>query len=257
MSPIRVLITSVHQELEPKLPELVDLANRVRQEQGCLEFEFFRDPEFPENLAQVELWETIADFDRRWKLHGQLSISDELRSLQSPYHNGLPAFPRRHGQSGVEFYHQTYFQISGGIIAPLDQDLPSKSIRWPTMSGVRILMRANSDPAIDAEFKDYSMETRAQAGCLEFAFYRSLEFPENNLHLELWAAPPEAYDLHFLYRGLQRLWGLGVKRPVPQRVEGRYGGVGMEFYQHQFFALTGDVWEPEEANRRMVTIQWP
>jgi hypothetical protein len=105
---------------------------------------------------------------------------------------------------------------------------------------------------------DYVRDTRHEPGCQQFEYFRSLEFPENALLLERWSGP-EIYDIHFLNRSLQRLYG-GPGTPSPATrlpAERRYGQAGLEFYQHAFFALVGGVWQPEEASQRMVTIRWP
>ena len=35
-----------------------------------------------------------------------------------------------------------------------------------------------------------------------------------------------------------------------------YGVAGFEFYQHAFFTLAGDVWQPEEPAERLSTVRW-
>jgi quinol monooxygenase YgiN len=157
----------------------------------------------------------------------------------------------------VELYpHRTFVRLDNEFWR-VDECERSTRVRWPARSdAVRVVIQDSSDPVIDAELADYSAETRAQDGCLEFDFFRSLEFPENNLHLELWTGGPESYDLHYQFRNRTRVFGEGVPRPADRPAERRYGRTGVEFYQHCFYAPAGDVWQPEVPGERMSTVHW-
>lgn len=258
MGAVRVVISSNSRDVDGLVSGLIEQAKEIRKEPGCLQFEFFRGNEFPENLVQAELWESQEAYDNHWKLHGSKCIFLENPvMLQAPYHHGPTSYPRRHGVSGVEFYHHNFFQQVDGTFTPTDLSVRSESIRWPAVhSPVRIVIQMTSNPADDESYLQYSYDTRAEPGCLQFDYYRSLDFPENKLHLELWDTPPEAYDIHFLHRHLMRIWDMGAKTS-PQPVERRYGKAGLEFYPLCFFSLTGEIWQPENPAERMITIRWP
>jgi quinol monooxygenase YgiN len=253
---VRVLYCSNQRGLGDQIDRLRDRAAAVRAEPGCLEFDTFRDVEFPENFAQLELWESPQAFDAHWQSSKASGVFCDLENLVAPHHRGTPEYPRRDGNNGAEFYHYQPYSIAGRTFAPTDPAQHSESLRWPSRSGVRIIIQSSTDPAADETFFPYSAETRAQKGCLEFAFYRSLEFPANNLHLELWQGPPVVYDEHYFLRTLQQLYGIGLPRPPSTPSERRYGIAGFEFYQHGFFTLVGDVWQPENPAERLSTVRW-
>jgi quinol monooxygenase YgiN len=253
---VRVLYCSNQRGLDAQLERLREGAGAVRAEAGCLEFDTFRDVEFPENFAQLELWESAAAFDAHWQRSKAAGVLCELDNLMAPHHRGTPECPRRDGNNGAEFYHYQPFAMTGRTFAAKDPAERIESLRWPSRSGVRIVIQSSTDPAADKAFEAYSAETRAQKGCLEFAFYRSLEFPENNLHLELWQGPPAVYDEHYYLRTVQQLYGIGLPRPPTPPRERRYGSAGFEFYQHGFFTLIGDMWQPENPAERLSTVRW-
>jgi len=253
---VRVLYCSNERELANRLDALRARASAIRTEPGCLEFDTFRDVEFPENFAQLELWENAAAFDAHWQRSKETGILGALEHTLAPHHHGTADYPRRSGRNGAEFYPYQAYAIVGRTFAAKDPAERIESLRWPSRGGVRIVIQSSTDPADDAAFIAYSAETRAQKGCLEFAFYRSLEFPENNLHLELWAGPPETYDEHYYQRTIQQLYGAGLPRPPTTPWERRYGVAGFEFYQHGFFTLIGDVWQPEDPAERLSTVRW-
>lgn len=257
MRRIRVLYCANAASLTGRAGELRERARAIRAEPGCVEFDYFRDVEFPENFAQLELWESPAAYDRHWERWGPAGVFCDVRELAAPHHWGTPDYPRRHGNNGAELYRYQRFAMAGGGFEPLDPEDRVASVRWPTRSGHRIIIQTCVDPESDAAFFAYSAETRAQKGCLEFAFYRSLEYPENNLHLELWAAPPAIYDEHYYLRTIHRLYGTGLPRPATQPLERRYGVDGSEHYEHAFYALVGGVWEPEDPAERLATVRWP
>ncbi|MCD6073753.1 MAG: hypothetical protein K0Q70_636 [Rhodospirillales bacterium] len=256
MRSIRAVFCSNSPDLPAKLDELRENARAVRKEPGCLEFDYFRDVEFPENFVQLELWDGAQAFDRHWKTAGAGGLLCGIGELSAPHHAGKPEYPRRHGANGVEFYPHQRFRLRRPIFVPEDESDHVESIRWPSRGAVRIVIQSCVDPESDDAFKAYSAETRAQKGCLEFSYARSLEFPENNLHLELWAAPPHVYDEHFYLRTAQTLWKQGLPRPPSRLLERKYGADGFEFYQHGFHTLVGEVWEPEDPAQRLATIRW-
>lgn len=256
MPSVRVLYCSNQRGLEAETERLRARAAAVRAEPGCLEFDTFRDVEHPENFAQLELWASPQAFDAHWQRSKAAGLLAGVQNLTAPHHRGTPEYPRRDGNNGAEFYRYQPFALTGRTFSALDPADRIEALRWPSRGGVRIIINSSTDPAGDAAFAAYSDETRAQQGCLEFSFYRSLEFPENNLHLELWQGPPAVYDEHFYLRTVQQLYGIGLPRPPTTALERRYGGTGFEFYQHGFFTLVDDVWQPEDPAERLATIRW-
>ncbi|HEV8022546.1 MAG TPA: antibiotic biosynthesis monooxygenase [Candidatus Lustribacter sp.] len=256
MPSVRVLYCSNQRDLPERIERLRERAAAVRAEPGCLEFDTFRDVEYPENFAQLELWASAQAFDAHWAATKTAGIFCAVDNLLAPHHRGTPDYPRRDGNNGAEFYQHQTFMIAGQIFVSTDPGERIESVRWPSRSGVRIIIQSSTEPAGDRDFFPYAAETRAQKGCLEFAFYRSLEFPENNLHLELWQGPPVVYDEHFYLRTLHRLYGIGLARPPSTPVDRRYGTAGFEFYQHGFFAPAGDLWQPENPAERLATVRW-
>ena len=257
MQPIRALYCSNAEELGSKLDELKAQARDVRAEPGCLEFDFFRDIEFSDNFVQMELWESQAAFDAHWKRWLQRGVFCDVSLLSAPFHLGAPRSPRRHGLNAAEFYHYQRFQPGDGFVIPLDASDLIESIRWPSHAGHRIILQNATDPAQDSDFLPYCADTRTHKGCLEFSYYRSIEFPENNLLFELWDAPPAIYDEHYYVRTLQKLYPTGVPQPPWPRVERRYGTNGSEHYDHCMFTLIGDVWQPEDPAERSASVRWP
>jgi quinol monooxygenase YgiN len=258
MPPIRVLIQSNHRDADSIVPMLLRKAEEARRAPGCLQFEFFRSPEFPENLVQLELWGNREAFDGYWREHpdGAFTLA-EAHVLEAPNHHGTAQWPRRHGMNGVEFYPHHYFERSDDAWQPVDRDAWSETVRWPAADGVRIIIQATSDPTVDGTMSEFILKTRQEPNCLQFDYYRSLDYPENSLHLELWDGP-QAYDVHYLNRILDRQWGTSV-RPANTSAQATrvYGRDGMEFYQHNFYTRVGTVWQPEEGAQRMVVIHWP
>jgi quinol monooxygenase YgiN len=253
---IRVLYCSNQRDLANEIDRLRVRAALVRAEPGCLEFDTFRDVEYPENFAQLELWESPQAFDAHWQRSKTVGMLCELENLVAPHHRGTPEYPRRDGNNGAEFYRYRTFAMTNQTFVAKEPAERIESLRWPSFGGVRIVIQSSTDPASDEAFFAYAAETRAQKGCVEFAFYRSLEFPEHNLHLELWQGPPVVYDEHFYLRTLHRLYGIGLPRPPTPPRERRYGVEGFEFYQHGFFTLVGDVWQPEDPAQRLSTVRW-
>ena len=65
-SAVRVLVSTCHQDLDQRIPDLIKYSQEVRKEPGCLQFEYFRSHDLQENLARLELWESTAAWDTHW-----------------------------------------------------------------------------------------------------------------------------------------------------------------------------------------------
>lgn len=259
MARIRLIVQASATDADARVKDLVTYTAALRDESGCLQSEDFRGSEFGENLLHLELWEDAAAFDAHW--HGAMkagasAMLAELMELQAPYHFGTVQAPRRHGQNGIEFYEHRYFMRDEGLWSRADEAERSSAVRWPAWGPIRIVVQGTGDPSADlSEMIKTSEETREEEGCLQFEHFRSLEFPENTVYLEHWASP-EAFDLHWMNRTIQRSAGGARLAGGGARVERRYGQPGFEWYNHSFYTLINGIWHPEEPARRMSTVHW-
>jgi quinol monooxygenase YgiN len=255
--PIRALFSLASPTLADREEELRDLAAEVQRMPGCLEFDFFRDIEHPESFVQLELWKDADTFDHFRATPSSAVALGNVREMCTPFHPGVADFPRRHGLNGVEFYRFNEFERDGRVYVAKDSSRRTRTIQWPAYSNVRVVIEICLKLADDRKLEPYSVDTRRQPGCEEFSWLRSISYPENVLHLELWSGGPTGYDKHYLKRTLEDIWGgIAVPRPTFDFAERRYGRSGFEFYQHSFFASSGDVWLPEDPAARMISVRW-
>jgi|SRR5579859_534094 len=246
---------------EERLEAALTVAKDIRAEEGCLQYEIFRSIEFPENLAQLELWASEAALDAHCRrLRDEPSrgglLADGSAQVSAPNHYGMPHAPRRDGMSGVEVYPYARFARSPEEVwARADEKERIQSVRWPAWSGVRIVIQTNMPPEGEPAAIKNSIRTRKEPGCQQFEYYRSMEFPENTALFELWR-DPEIYDIHYLNRLKERVYGTPDPSPWRWAIERRYGQIGLEWYQHAFFVEIDGVWQPENPAQRMITVQW-
>lgn len=125
---------------------------------------------------------------------------------------------------------------------------------WPAISPVRILVTASlADidelaPALKVEIA----QTRREPGCVEYAFYRSVEFPAHLAVLELWQ-DQGVYDAHWQLRMKTGRAGAGGGENAPRE----HGSNGFEFYRQQTFMHLYDRWLPTAEINWSETIAWP
>lgn len=256
MAPIRVVIH--HRDTPDGDAARVARAKAMRSEPGCLQAEDFRSLENADHMLHLELWEDAAAWDRHWTAlkaspEGP-AIVEAMRALQAPYHPGGPDHPRKLGNDAVEFYSQRVFTRQGPIWVATDDRSSPQSIRWPASGAFRLVIQMTADPAADIAPRLRNTETtRAEVGCDEFEFFRSLEYPENIALTETWSSPA-TYDLHWLLRIQQQAGAPGG--PAAPPIQRRYGEAGFEWYPHCFFTLVGDTWMPEDPAKRMTTVVW-
>jgi quinol monooxygenase YgiN len=156
------------------------------------------------------------------------------------------------GRNGIEFYPLVRFQPSDGVWKA-DAATRAETIRWPAAGAVRILIQMTSDPSSDpAGSIATSVATRAELGCEEFEFFRSIEFPENLALVESWSSP-EIYDVHWMARLVEQRAN-PRQRAAP--LERRYGENGFEWYSQCRYGASSGIWQPEAAERRMSTVWW-
>lgn len=256
MTPVRVVFQTNSEGDQEILQAATKLARGLP---GCLQAEDFRSVEFAENLLHIELWESTAAWDAAWEAlrgapEGRALIA-KYQASQAPFHGGAPAAPRRTGQNGLEFYKQARFAPVSGAWVASDEGVRANSIRWPAWGIVRIVIQSASDPAIVTPASQIanSIETRLEKGCLHFEFFRGVEFSENVVLIESWASA-EIYDVHWMGRLVQQRASGPVARPTPP--ERRYGQTSFEWYSQCYYALTDDVWMPEDPQQRMSSVYW-
>lgn len=228
-------------------------AGLARASEGCLQYELYQSLEFPENLIQLELWDSVAAFDAHWT--GLLTSTEELSVLGSapdelcaPYHLGLPSSPRRQGVNGIEIYPHSHYARQDDVWVPAAEPKRPRSVRWPARSGTRILVRSVLPPDHRDHLVPGAIATRQEKGCLQFEYFQSTS-DENRLVLaELWDSP-RTYDEHFLLRIRQQ-------RSAPPPTGPKPTGLEFEWYQHTYYARCGAVWQPEKVGERMSTVRW-
>lgn len=258
MSAIRVAVQS-NLENADGIAAIVEGAAAVRAEPGCLHYELFQSMEYPENLVQIELWQDEAAFDRHWQAvqaepaRGGLLAGGDAR-LCAPHHYGTPRAPRRTGENGIEIYPIAPFgRAPDGTWQRTGVPL-IESVRWPARSGVRIILQLNLSGEAERSALAEMLTTREEPGCLQFEYFRGVEFPENTLLMELWK-DPEIFDLHHLRRLRDDIFS-DKKRPARAPIERRYGDKSFEWYQHNYFCLVDSIWQPERPEERSNTVRW-
>lgn len=259
-SAVRVMVSTCHQDLDDRIPDLIKYSQEVRKEPGCLQFEYFRSHDLPENLARLELWESAAAWDAHWNKissepGGLEKFADgNIAHVQAPYHWGTPQSPRRDGVNSVEFYRHTLSTGNEGTFIPADPADQVQTLRWPVRSALRLILQSTA-PTEWRPPVEYYHETRSEPGCLQFEHYRGVEFEENAITMELWASQ-DIYDRHFIHRNGQRVYNYGtLPAGRPAAPERRYGKPGMEFLEQSIYNLVGGVWQPENPAERMVTVR--
>lgn len=231
--------------------ELVEYATRLREEPGCVEAECYRSEEQLDQVAMVALWEDQYAYAEHW--------ARVLEGRTSGHGNGQSkdlilraATARQSGEAGAEFYRHQPYLLEGTWLPPGHKDREAK-ICWPASGPVRIICQnsqANVEEITPA-LLDNARETRREPGCLQFAWLRSIEFPDHMLLLELWH-DQALYDAHWLFRIKTGSGALPSRRPAPRQ----HGGNGLEFYQHQPFAHLYDRWQPVAPDRWSETVTW-
>jgi quinol monooxygenase YgiN len=221
--------------------ELATYAHLQRQTQGCEEAECYRSVSTPERVGIVELWEDQYSFADHWCD----VLDDPAQNLVLRHTRDLPA-----GQSATEFYRHQYFDSDGVWIASPHRARRQK-IFWPGTGAVRVviqLSQENSEASLAAR-RENIRETRREPGCLDFDLYRSIEFPDDILLIELWR-DQTAYDAHWNLRLKSSTGGGGVP------AQRRQGTNGFEFYRQQAFLHLYDRWVPAAEGTRSETVLW-
>ena len=223
---------------------LVDYVQRVRKEPGCLEAECYRSLVDPKNVGIVELWQDQHSYGDYW-----------ARVLDRPEQDAVLRTASQHpqGESSSEFYRLQYFYPDRVWVAVDHQDRTQK-IFWPTSGSVRIIIQgsqANIDETLPAVLENVR-ETLREPGCLQFEQFRSIEFPNHMMLLELWR-DQAIYDAHWQFRIKTGSGSAGVVRePAPRQ----QGSNGLEFYRYQPFTHLYDRWVPANVANWSETVIW-
>lgn len=250
MKAIRVII----QNNSPRSQEgFGDRDAHAKAHSGCLQYEFYQSLEFPENVAQVELWDSVASFEAHWsELLGageRLSVLGSApEEICAPFHQGLPSTPRRGGVNGVEMYQHASYTQQDDVWVPMQESDRPRSVRWPARSGIRIMVMSCLPPDRRDHLLPGALATRQEKGCLQFEYFQSTSDENRLLLAELWDSP-RSYDDHFLLRIRQRRETPPSTAPMPT-------GLEFEWYQHTYYARCGTAWQPEEIGERMSTVWW-
>lgn len=227
MTSVRMLLRAEGSDAMPRLAALTEAARALP---GCLHSEDFVALESDSQFLHVELWETPGAWDAAYAARTE----------------ALTALAYR-----LEFYKFARFAPTGPAWVAVDSDARGETLRWPAAPGpIRILIQVTGNPTDPAQpLVDLSYGTRQEEGCLEFTFFRSVDFPENLALLESWASPA-IYDRHWQFRLSQN------SPPPPPAPERRYGETTFEWYPECHFILKNGCWVAEEPAKRMDTVFW-
>lgn len=237
IEPLRVL----HQFALPNVSddELTTYVQRTRRAAGCREAEVYRTISADPAVALLELWEDQYAYGAYWSTN----VADG---------EGLLLAACIEGRVTSEFYRQRYF-APGPVWTPTESRGRTRSVFWPATAPVRILITASVadidelTPALKVE----TTETRREPGCVEYAFYRSVEFPAHLAVLELWQ-DQSVYDAHWQLRMKTGKAGAGGGESAPRE----HGSNGFEFYRQQTFMHLFDRWLPTAETHWSETIAW-
>jgi quinol monooxygenase YgiN len=223
--------------------ELVDYVQRVRKQPGCVEAECYRSVDDPRNAGIVELWRDQHAYGDYW-----------TRVLDSPEQDVVlrAAAQPGPGRAGSEFYRHQYF-YRDRIWVPVDHRDRTQKVRWPASGSVRIIIQ-NSQSNVDTiapVLLGNARETRREPGCLQFEWFRSIEFRNHMLLLELWQ-DQAIYDAHWHLRIATGSGGAVAREPAPRQ----QGSNGLEFYRYQPFTHLYDRWLPADVTRWSETVIW-
>lgn len=124
MSRVRVVVTinaPSAEAAEAALEGRIVLCKRTEaEEEGCLQYEVFRSAMRPERLMLVELWESLAIYDRHWHLQQE---RERVNPLPPPGTPGRPV-------SVIEFYKQAIYGRVDGIWQSVDPEDRCETVRW-------------------------------------------------------------------------------------------------------------------------------
>lgn len=242
MSGVRALHQLVADGIQES--EFVDYVQRLRKEPGCTEAECYRSVEDPRNIGVVELWQDQHAFGDYWAR--QLEGPDQGVVLRA-------ASSQAQGESSSEFYRHQYF-YPDRIWVAVDHKDRTQKVFWPASGAVRIIIQgsqANVEDTLPALLEN-ARETSREPGCLQFDWFRSLEFPNHTLLLELWR-DQAIYDAHWQLRIKTGSGGGGaVREPAPRQ----QGSNGLEFYRYEPFTHLYDRWVPADVTRWSETVIW-
>lgn len=232
--------------------ELLDLSRQARRIRGCLESEFYRSIEFPQNSLLLQLWED------------QYLFADYWDGLLGGGPGPLEIFwkstaERRYGMDSSEFYeHCPVIRSSDGSgdFVPSAQGDRQVRIFWPADGALRILT-LHSPVSVEAELdliRWLDTGRRAEPGCLQCEHFRGVEFRDHIAICEVWESQ-RAFDSHQLSnRRTAKLSHVPSSRDSGVR---QHGQNWREFYRFQQFVNLYQFWYPKAWEARSEVVTWP
>jgi quinol monooxygenase YgiN len=232
--------------------ELLDLSRQARGIRGCLESEFYRGIEFPQNALILQLWQD------------QYLFADYWDGLLGGGAGPLEVFwkstaERRYAMDSSEFYeHCPFIRSSDGsevFVAPGQGDR-SVRIFWPSAGALRILT-LHSPASVEKELDlIHWLDTgrRAEPGCLQCEHFCGMEFQNHVAICEVWESQ-KAFDSHQLSnRRTAKLSDVPSNRDDGVR---QHGQNSREFYRFQQFVNLYQFWYPKAGESRSDVVTWP
>jgi hypothetical protein len=163
--------------------------------------------------------------------------------------------PEPHG-TGFELYPQMRFTHADGVWQP-DPAHHVPSVVGGPHGGrrVRILIQSafeGTDEVHERLVAD-TLRTRAEHGCVEYAWAQSDLHSQHHALVELWASP-QHYDAHW---ALRLSSGVAGQRNAGQSVARASGSDAVEFYRHTAYREMYGRALPADADQQATTIRWP
>ena len=153
----------------------------------------------------------------------------------------------------IDCYVQSSYALIDGVWTPTDAIQDSR-IMWPGNSPVRIVIETacENNPAMYAMTSEEISQTRAEPGCLQYAWYEDVDRPGDLLLLELWDNQV-IYDAHWFGRMKTSDYrGDSGRKPSPRQ----RGEVSREFYRHQPFEYHYGRLLPADTAHYSHTVIW-
>lgn len=132
------------------------------------------------------------------------------------------------------------------------------------MSAIRLVFQTNRESDLDL-LRAATARARHAPGCRQAEDFRSVEYAENLLHLQLWEdarawdaywaglqAEPEGRALIEAWRAASAPHHHGY-RNHPRRI----GQNGVEFYKQARFGMVDGVWARDDPAERAESLRWP
>ncbi|MDF3282994.1 antibiotic biosynthesis monooxygenase [Gordonia sp. N1V] len=230
-------IRALHQlRVDGDPEEVIQYVQKVRTEPGCLESEAHRSINDPADIAIVQVWEdqfAYGDFWGRVNSDPDEATNDLL--IRETATRGNTPF--------TDFYSLQYF-TPGPVWTPAGHESERQAIFWPGTGAVRIIIQVSpgGGDALLPMFREDQESALREPGVLEYQWYRSLEFENQSLLLELWE-DAGIYNAHHVLRRKTSSQG-----SAPAMGPREHGSNGFEFYRAQPFVHQYNRWMPADVH---------